>query len=93
MNSKDIHTYIGIYTHTYIYICIYTHIYIAFTTFLHVGGAGGDLGLSQVDARDLVKGWPILWVHLDISWGFNGGIVGDTKRENQLYIWFNPRSG
>ena len=81
------YTYVYIYTH----ICIY--IYIAFTTFLHVGGASADLGLSQVDARDLVKGCPILWVHLDISWGFNGGIVGDTKRENQLYIWFNPRSG
>ena len=81
------YTYVYIHTHMYIYI------YIAFTTFLHVGGASADLGLSQVDARDLVKGCPILWVHLDISWGFNGGIVGDTKRENQLYIWFNPRSG
>ena len=52
-----------IYTHTHTIIIVFTHTLdfytsssprSAFTSLQNVGGVGGDLGLSQVDARDLV---------------------------------------
>ena len=54
-------TFMYIYTHTIIIVFTHTLDFYtsssprsAFTSLQNVGGVGGDLGLSQVDARDLV---------------------------------------